>query len=115
MRLSKGLLVIKAGGGERPGEEEDGVRNRGGTIKNRRRDAPKHGDINQFKAGQPDGKARGNVGVTFAGYLYCTLCRKEGGKAQREAAKPIIKRRKTSPIHGVYHAARRGGELFKST
>lgn len=35
MDWPEGLLVIKAGGGEGPGEEEDGLRNGGGTIRNR--------------------------------------------------------------------------------
>lgn len=41
----------------------------------------------------------GNVGVKFAGYLYCKLCRNGGRRVQSKAAKQIIKRRKASLIH----------------
>ena len=65
-----GSLVIKAGDREGPGEEEDSIRDGGGMIRNRQRDAPRNEDINRPKVGKPGRKGRGNVGMEFAGYLY---------------------------------------------
>lgn len=98
MDWPEGLLVIKAGGGEGPGEEEDGLRNGGGTIRNRWRNAPRNEGINHLKVGKPHGKGRGNVGVEFVGYLYCKLCRNGGGMAQSKVAKQIITRMKTDSL-----------------
>lgn len=69
-----------------------GARGRGGWNKGWRRDdknwwrdAPTDGGVNPPQVRQPGGKGRADVGVEFAGCLYCKLCGKRGGAAQSEA------------------------------
>lgn len=79
------------------GEEEDGLRE-GGGIRNRQRDAPRNEGINHLKVAT----GRGDVGVGFAGELYCRLCT-HGGWGRSKAAKQTTEG-KTSPIRCVYNA-----------
>ena len=74
LRVASNKNWRRRGARGRGGWTEGRRREGGGMIRNRQRDAPRNEGITHLKVAP----GKGNVGVGFAGELYCQLCTQWG-------------------------------------